>query len=89
MTPEWEIYKEDDGKEGTSDAPPEDLEPTSEANDDYVNVNIMLSLGSEMSRGQFTGHKHDIDGNTSRQASDNPILHMQDYTVQIEYGEVT
>ena len=33
LTPEWEIYKYDDGQEGTADTPPEYLEPTPEAND--------------------------------------------------------
>ena len=37
LTPEWEIYK-DDEQEGTADEPPEELKPTTEANNNYVNV---------------------------------------------------
>ena len=49
----------------------------------------MLSCGNKISRGQVTRRKRDIDGNTSGQASDNPILDPWEYTVQFEYGEVT
>ena len=38
LTPEWEIYKDDDEQEGTADEPPEELKPTTEANNNYVNV---------------------------------------------------
>ena len=89
MTPEWDLYEDDDRQEGTADAPPEELEPTPESNDNYVNVEIMLPRGSEMSRGRVTGHKRDIDGNNTRQASGNPILDTREYTVQFEYREVT
>ena len=74
LTPEWELYEDDDGQEGTDDAPPKELEPTPEANDNYVNVKIMLPCGSKMLRGQVTGRKRDISGNTSVKALDNPIL---------------
>ena len=45
LTPECELYTDDYGQEGTADAPPEDLEPTPKANNNYVNVNIMLPRG--------------------------------------------
>ena len=68
LTPEWELFENDDGQEGTVDAPPKELEPTPKANNNYVNVDIMLPRGSKMLRGQVTGRKRDIDGNTDRQA---------------------
>ena len=48
MTPKWELYAYDDGKEGTDDAPPEELKLTPEANNKYVNVYVMLPRGSKM-----------------------------------------
>ena len=48
----------------------------------------MLPCGSKISRGQVTGCKRDIGGNTSGRASENPILDTREYTVQFEYGEV-
>ena len=64
LTPEWDIYKDDNRQEVTADANPEEIEPTPEVNNNYVNVNIMLPHGSDMSRGRVTGHKRDRDGNT-------------------------
>ena len=49
----------------------------------------MLSSGSKILRGQVTGRKRNIDGNTTGQASDNPILETQEYSIQFEDGEVT
>ena len=84
LTPEWELYEDEDGQECYNYAPPEYHKPTPEANDNYANVNIMLLGGREISRGQVPGHKRDIYGNTTRQLSDNPILDTQEYTVQFE-----
>ena len=44
LNPELELYTDDDGKTGTDDASPEELEPTPEANSNYVNNDIMLPL---------------------------------------------
>ena len=49
----------------------------------------MLPRGRKILRGQVTGRKRDIDGNTARWVSDNPILNMWEYTVKFEDGEVT
>ena len=68
LTPEWEIYEDNDGQEGTDDTPPEELEPTPEANSNYVNVDIMLPRGSKMLRGRVTGRKIYIDGKNSGRA---------------------
>ena len=68
-------------KKGTADALPEELEPAPKANNNYDNVDIMIPRGSEMSSGQVTGHKREIDGNNSGQASENPILSTQEYTI--------
>ena len=69
--------RNDDGQEGTSDSPLEELEPAPEANNNYVNVNIIIPSGTRMSRGQVTGRKRDIDGKTSGRASESPILDMR------------
>ena len=89
LNPEWELYVDDDGQEGTADAPPEELEITPKENDNYVNISIMLPRGSVMLRGRVTGCKRDIDGNTDGRALENPILDTQEYTVLFEDGEVT
>ena len=68
---------------------PEELKPTPNANDNYVNVDTMLPRGSEMLGVQVTGSKRDIDGNTAGRVSYNPILDTREYTVQFEYIEVT
>ena len=85
VTPEWELYKDDDEQEGTADAPPEYIKPTPEANNNYVNVNIMFPRGSKISRGRVTGCKREIDDNTYGRALDNPILDMWEYTIHFNY----
>ena len=42
-----------------------------------------------MSTGRVTGRKRDIDGNTARQASANPIIDTRYSTIDFEDGEVT
>ena len=42
LTTEWEMYDDDDGKEGMPDAPEIEITPTLEAGVNYVNANIML-----------------------------------------------
>ena len=54
LTPEWEMYDDDDGKEGIHNAPAIEIEPTPEAGDSYVNVNIMLPRGDSVAREQVT-----------------------------------
>ena len=85
MTPEWEIYEDSDGQEGTADAPTEELKPTLKANDEYVNVNIMIPCGSELSRGQVTERKRDIEVKTDGRASDTPILDTREYILKFKY----
>ena len=89
LTPERELFEDDDGKEGTDVAPTKEIEPTPNANNNYVKVDIMLPSGSEMSRGRVIGCKRDIDRNTAVRAPENQILDTREYTVQFDYGEVT
>ena len=88
LTPEWELYEDDNGQKGTADAPPEELKRTPEVNNKYVNADIMLTRGSEMLRGRVTGRKHDRDGNTAARASENQILDTWEYTAQLIAREV-
>ena len=81
VTLEWDLYKDEDGQEGTTDATLVEIEPTPEAKHNYINANIMLPRGSEISRGQVTGCKCDIYGNTDGRATENPILDTQEYTI--------
>ena len=52
LAPEWEIYGDDDSKEGMLDAPETKTTLTPEAGDNYVNVDIMLPRGDSTTRGQ-------------------------------------
>ena len=51
LTPEWDIYEDDYGQEVTADTHPEEIEPTTDANHNYVSIDIMIPHGSEISRG--------------------------------------
>ena len=88
LTPEWEIYEDGGGQYGTADAPSEELDPTPNANYNYVNVGIILPRESKISRVRVTGRKHDIDVNTSGRALEIPILDMREYTLQFKDGEL-
>ena len=61
-TPTYDTYV-NDMTEGTLDAPDEDLEPTPEAGDKYVNTDVMLPHGGTLLRGRVIECKRDDNGN--------------------------
>ena len=72
-----------------ADDPPEELAPTPEVVDMYVNPEFMLPLGSTLSKGQVTGRKCDAGGQVYGQANNNPIIDTRTYLVQFDDGKVT
>ena len=82
LTPEWEMYDDDDGKECIPDAPEIETAPTLEAGDNNVYVNIMLSREDSMARGRVISHKRDAEGNLMGNTSANLILESREYEVQ-------
>ena len=61
--PVYERYSDnEDGQEGMADDPPEELVPTPEVGDTYVNTELILTCGSTLSKGQVTGRKRDAGG---------------------------
>ena len=53
LKPTYEYYDEDH-QEGTTDAPPEQLTPTPEIGDNYLNMELMLPNGGTLARGRVT-----------------------------------
>ena len=85
LTPDCIYYEDDESsyQEGT----PVEILPTPEGNDNYVNVEIMLPRGDEMTMGRVTTRARDSDGNPLGNANDNPILDTCQYIVQIADGD--
>ena len=50
LTPTYEYY-DDDHQDTTPDAPPEQLTPTPEIEDNYLNMELMLPRGGTLARG--------------------------------------
>eukprot|EP01082_Thalassiosira_pseudonana_P000070 g27.t1 g27 contig1:60384-63019(+) len=63
--------------------------PTPEAEDNYVNAEIMLPRGDGFERGRVVKRKRGIDGEVIGRANSNPILDTRLYEVQFPGGEVT
>ena len=86
-TPIYDSY-EDDADCGMPDPPSEELEPTPEAGDSYVNTEVMLPRGDSMARGRVVYRKRDADGNLIGWSNANPILDSRLYEVEFANGEV-
>ena len=69
--------------------PPEELEPTPEVGDNYVNTEVMLPRGDNMARGKAKRRKRDANGNLIGRANTNPILDSRLHEVEFVDGEVT
>ena len=67
LTPINESYEDnDDVLEGSADfepLPDPDPLPTPESSDNYVNANVILTLGESLSRGRVVERKRDAEGN--------------------------
>ena len=89
-TPKFEMYKNNDGVEGTSDKPSEELEPTPDLSTDvYLNASIVLPQGNNMARGKVVSRKQDVDGKPIGHENANPILDSRWYEVEFDDVEVT
>ena len=90
VTPVYEQYAEnEDGQEVMAYDPPEELAPTPEVRETYVNIELMLPRGSILSKGLVTGRKRDAGGQVCVRANNNPILDNRTYLVQFDDGKVT
>ena len=83
LTPTYEYY-DDDHQDVAPDAPPEQLTPTTEIGDNYVNMELMLPPGGTLARVQVTERKSDHKGNAIGRSNDNPILDTKEYEVKFE-----
>ena len=73
LTPTFEYYN-DDNQDAAPDAPPENLAPTPEIGNNYLNMELMLPRGGTLARGQVTERKRDHKGNGIVGSNANPIL---------------
>ena len=86
----YEQYADnEDGQEGMADDSPGELALTPEVGDTYVNTELMLPCGSNLSKGQVTGRKNVAGGQVCGRANNNPILDTRTYLVQFDDGKVT
>ena len=88
LTPTYEYY-DDDHQDATPNAPPEQLTPTPEIGDNYLNMELILPRGGTLARGRVTERKRDHEGNVLGRSNANPILDTQEYEVKFEDGDVT
>ena len=88
LTPTYEAYF-DDMTEGTPDAPDKELEPTPEAGDNYVKIDIMLPRGVTLSMERVIERKRDANGKPVGRANESPFLDSRHYLVDFEDSEVT
>ena len=89
LTPEWEKYADDDPSSTLPGPPAEDLEPTPELGDIYLNVDILFPRGDKVEKGCVINRKQNSDGDPIGRANANPILDTRRYDVEFEDGQVT
>ena len=87
QTPDLDYYNnfDEDGAKGIPDESPS-LPATSEVNDYYLNVDLMVPHVSSESRGLITKRARDNDGNPMEHANTIPILDSRQYDVEVEDG---
>ena len=73
LTPTYEYY-DNDHQDAAPDAPPEQLTPTLEIGDNYLNMKLMLPRGGTLARGRVKERKRDHEGNVIGRYNANPIL---------------
>ena len=62
--------------------------PTPEANDNYVNAQVIFPVVNSYARWKVIGRKRYADGNNVGRKNDNPILETRKYPVEFDDGEV-
>ena len=73
LAPTYEYY-DDDNKDATPNEQPEQLTPTPEIGENYLNMEVMLPRHGTLARGQVTERKCDHEGNVIGRSNANPIL---------------
>ena len=61
LTPTYKYY-DDDHQDAAPDSPPEQLTPTPEIGDNYLNMELMLPRGGTLARGRVTERNRDQEG---------------------------
>ena len=82
LTPTYEYY-DDDHQDGTPDTPPEQLTPTPEIGDNYLNMEFILPHGGTLARRRVTELKRDHEVNVIGRSNANPILDTREYEVSL------
>ena len=82
-------YYNDDNQDAAPDAPSENLTPTPEIGDNYLNMELMLPCSGTLARGRVIERKRDHEGIVIGRFNENPILDTQEYEVKFEDGDVT
>ena len=85
ITPDCVYYEDTDST--IQEGPPYEILPTPENNDNFVNVEIMLSRGDEMAMERVTKRACDSDVNPLGTAHENPILDTRQYIVEFNDGD--
>jgi hypothetical protein len=62
--------------------------PTPEADDNYVNVSLMLPRDNSLARGTVIGQKRDARGGPIGNTNANPIMYSRIYRVEFDDGDV-
>ena len=62
-TPHYDTYEDETQNDQTFPQLVEELEPMSEAGDQYIGAEIMLPRGDEMARGHVVVQSHNASGN--------------------------
>ena len=85
LTPECVYYE--DPYSTIHEVPPDEFLRTPESGENYVNMEIMLPRGDEMTKGIVTKRARELDGNPLGTANDNPILNTCQYIVEFANGD--
>ena len=84
LTPECVYYKDPDT--AIHEVSPDEILPTPDSGENYVNVEIMLPRGDEMAMGRVNKRACESNGNPFQTANTNPILDTRQYIVEFADG---
>ena len=87
--PQYDLYEDKMHNEQTFSQLAEELEPMSEAGDQYIEAEIMFPRRDEMARDHVVTQSHDASGNIMGAAQANPIMDTRLYQVEFIGFEVT
>ena len=78
-TQQYDLYKDETRNKQLFPQPAEELEPTPDVGDLYIEADILLPKGNEMARGHVVVQSCDINRNVMCRAYINPILDTRMY----------